>query len=275
MKNGKLDLGSNRMLIKGRDGYFVANLKDKYVGGALITYGEFSHLEMDTFAECINEDTYVLEIGANIGAHTVGLAKMCKYIDAVEPQPQIFQNLATNVFINNLPNVGLHNIGIGNRGIMYVPKTDYNVEGNFGGISLVYNFEKEVTASVDIIPMDQFCDRRYGKNVFAKIDVEGMELEVLKSGVNFIDYHRPIMYIENDRAEKSKELIEFLRTLDYELYWDTPKLYNPKNFFGKKEDKYPGIVSINMLCVPKEYGTEASAWDRELVTTDMHPMFYR
>lgn len=272
MKNGKLDLGNNRLLVKGRDGYFVVNPKDKYVGGAIITYGEFSHLEMDTFEEFINEDTYVLEIGANIGAHTVGLAKMCKYVDAIEPQPQIFQNLATNVFINNLPNVGLHNIGIGEGSIMYVPKTNYNAEGNFGGISLVDNFDNEVSAAVEIKPMDSFRDAKYGKNVFVKIDVEGMELEVLKSGDRFIETHRPLMYIENDRADKSKALIERLRLLNYTLYWDTPKLYNPKNFFGKKEDKYPGVVSINMLCIPTEYDI---VFDKEPVTTDMHPMFYR
>ena len=272
MKNGKLDIGNNRMLVKGRDGYFVVNPKDKYVGGAIITYGEFSHLEMDTFAECINEDTYVLEIGANIGAHTVGLAKLCKFLLAIEPQPQIFQNLATNVFINNLQNVELHNVGVGSgKTCMFVPKTDYDAEGNFGGISLVHSAE-EISAVVEIFPMDSYSDTRYGKNVFVKIDVEGMELEVLKSGARFIENHRPIMYVENDRPEKSKDLTEYLRSLNYALYWDTPKLFNPKNYFGKKEDKYPGIISINMLCVPMEY---EFSFDREPVTTDMHPMFYR
>jgi FkbM family methyltransferase len=273
MKNGKVDLGNNRFLVKGRDGLFVVNPKDKYVGGAILTYGEFSHLEMDTFAEVINEETYVLEIGANIGAHTVGLAKMCKYIDAIEPQPQIFQNLATNVFINNLPNVGLHNIGLGmEQSCMYVPLTDYNAEGNFGGISLVSSFEEGVSALVEILPMDSFRDAKYGKNVFVKVDVEGMEEEVLRSGARFIEDHRPVMYVENDRAEKSASLIRYLESLNYTLYWDTPKLYNPRNFFCKKEDKYPGIVSINMLCVPKEYEIK---FDRDLVVTPMHPMFYR
>lgn len=273
MRNGKLDLGNNRVLVKGRGGYFVANPKDKYVGGALITYGEFSHLEMETFSNFISEDTYVLEVGANIGAHTVGLAKMCKFLDAVEPQPQIFQNLAANTFLNNLQNVGLHNIGVGYEGCMYIPLTDYNAEGNFGGISLVDNFDKPVSAAVDILPLDRFRDPKYGTDVFLKVDVEGMEEEVLRSGLKFIKGHRPIMYVENDRPEKSASLISYIKSLDYNLYWDTPKLFNPNNHFGKKEDKYPGIVSINMLCIPKEL--DMLTYSREKVTTDVHPMFIR
>ena len=269
-----MELGTNRVLVKGRDGYFVANPRDKYVGGALITYGEFSHLEMDTFSKYVGRDTYVLEIGANIGAHTVGLASMCKFLDAVEPQPQIFQNLVTNVFLNSLQNVGLHNIGIGmEQSFMFVPQTDYNAEGNFGGISLVNTPDEPVCAMVDILPMDSFRDSKYGKDVFVKIDVEGMELEVLKSGTKFIKNHRPVMYIENDRPEKSKDLIQFLRDMSYDLYWDTPKLYNPNNFFGKREDKYLNTVSINMLCLPKEL--ECFVYSKEAVTTDMHPMFIK
>ena len=272
MKNNKLDLGNNRFLVKGRDGWFVSNPKDKYVGGAIITYGEFSHLEMDTFRNFITKNTYVLEVGANIGAHTVGLARLCKYIDAVEPQPQIFQNLATNVFINNLQNVGLHNIGLGSEnGCMCVPLTDYNAEGNFGGISLSASLEEPMSAVVEILPLDSFVDHKWDRDVFLKVDVEGMEEEVLRSGPKFLSHHRPVMYVENDRPDKSKSLIEFIKSNSYNLYWDTPKLFNPSNFFGKKEDKYPGIVSINMLCIPKE--RDLGNWQGDAVVTDKHPIF--
>ena len=46
---------------------------------------------------------------------------------------------------------------------------------------------------------------------FLKVDVEGMEVEVLKGSGQLIETHRPIMYLENDRVERSEELLTMLR----------------------------------------------------------------
>ena len=52
---------------------------------------------------------------------------------------------------------------------------------------------------------------------------------------------------ENDRLEKSKDLIELIWSLNYRIYWHLPPLFNPDNFAGDTENIYPGIVSVNML----------------------------
>jgi hypothetical protein len=81
-----------------------------------------------------------------------------------------------------------------------------------------------------------------------KIDVEGMELDVLK-GV--IHRFRPRLYVENDRIEKSATLIEHLLASDYQLYWHLPWLYNSDNFFADPESIFARIVSYNMVAVPR------------------------
>jgi hypothetical protein len=78
-----------------------------------------------------------------------------------------------------------------------------------------------------------------------------MELDVLEGAGNTLQRFRPRLYVENDRAEKSPSLIEHLLALDYQLYWHMPWLYNPDNFFGDQENVFPGIVSDNMICVPR------------------------
>lgn len=85
---------------------------------------------------------------------------------------------------------------------------------------------------------------------FIKIDVEGMEGDVLAGAVETINRFRPALYVENDRKEKSTELIERLLGLDYRLYWHLPPLFNRKNFAGHEEDVFGQIVSVNMLCLP-------------------------
>ena len=50
---------------------------------------------------------------------------------------------------------------------------------------------------------------------FLKVDVEGMEVEVLKGSGQLIETHRPMMYLENDRIERSEELLTMLEAFRY------------------------------------------------------------
>jgi hypothetical protein len=53
---------------------------------------------------------------------------------------------------------------------------------------------------------------------FLKIDVEGLEQEVLEGASDTLRRFRPRLYVENDRLEKSAALIEHLLALDYRLF---------------------------------------------------------
>jgi hypothetical protein len=78
-----------------------------------------------------------------------------------------------------------------------------------------------------------------------------MELDVLKGAAHTLERFRPRLYVENDRPENSPSLIRHLLALDYRLYWHFPLLYNADNYFGDREDIFPGIVSDNMVAVPR------------------------
>jgi dTDP-4-amino-4,6-dideoxygalactose transaminase len=86
-----------------------------------------------------------------------------------------------------------------------------------------------------------------------KIDVEGMELEVLKGADATIRQHMPVVFVENDRKEKSADLIQHIHKLGYQLYWFTPPLYNPDNFYHNEENIYGNTITRNMLCLPPGY----------------------
>ena len=264
IKHNRIDLPGFYKIVFGRDGVFLANQNDFYVGGALIRYGEFSHLEMDTFEKFLSlPDMVLVEIGANIGAHTVGLSKKVKRLVAFEPQPQVFYNLCANIALNSIQNVDCYNVGLGSEAsTLYLPEIDHSKPNNFGGISLL----KEGKYEIPIRTLDS-----YNLNTqFIKIDVEGMETDVLKGSVNTINKCKPVMYIENDRKEKSIELIEYLWSLNYKLYWDCPNLFNPHNFFGKSEDYAPNIVSVNMICLPDTIAHETFNLPRLITDSTQH-----
>ena len=63
------------------------------------------------------------------------------------------------------------------------------------------------------VPIVRIDDLRLDDCHFLKIDVEGMEKTVLAGAVDTIRRFRPILYVEDDRFEKSAELRAFLESL--------------------------------------------------------------
>lgn len=236
------------VVVPCRDGTFIANQNDVYVGRSLIKYGEFSYHEMVLFRALCEPGDVIIEAGANIGAHTVGLAKIAGYegrVVAIEPQITLYQNLCGNISINSLTNVDCLNLALSNEaGTALVPHYNYAAENNYGGVAMD---SSEAGYEVQQMRLDDLF--RYPKLKFLKIDVEGMEKKVLEGAENIIKQFRPAMYIENDRLDRSKELIEHLFGLDYDLWWHITPLFNESNFNGDTENIYLGVSSFNMLCL--------------------------
>ena len=89
-----------------------------------------------------------------------------------------------------------------------------------------------------------------------KIDVEGMEQEVLAGCTFLIRQFQPVLYVENDRPEKSEALIRQIDGLGYKMFWHKPLLFNPDNYWRNPENVFANVASINMLCVPKSVPTD-------------------
>ncbi len=239
-------------LVDGRHGRFLANPKDRFIGRALIEHGEFSELEAKLLLQLVPSGGTVVEVGANIGAHTVSLAKAVGpsgRVHAFEPQPIAFQNLCANLALNNLTNVRTYNCGCGSeRAEIMFPDIDYAVEGNYGAVALDRLAESDDGMRIEILPLDAYglecCD-------VLKIDAEGMELDVLLGAAELIASLQPILYLENDRVLKSSQVISHIRSLDYRLWWHLPPYFNPDNWRGNGDNPWPDMVSYNMLCLPK------------------------
>jgi len=223
--------------------------RDRFVGRSLDLYGEFSELEARVFDQILAPGAAVIEVGANIGAHTVHLAKLVGpngNVLAFEPQRAMFYLLCANLALNEQFQVRAYRAAVGRQaGSVEVPLIDHRTDANFGGVSVGRTEHGE---EVPLTTLDRFP---FNALHLIKIDVEGMEIEVLLGARATIAQHRPILYVENDRRENSHRLIQLIEELGYDLHWHTPPLFNPENFAGASDNVFPGIVSINVLCVPK------------------------
>src|SRR5262249_50910351 len=130
-------------------------------------------------------------------------------------------------------------------GSIAVPSVDYSKPGNFGAVSLARSSQGE---TVPLVTIDSLA---LPSCHLIKIDVEGMEIDVLEGAKNTLQQFRPLLYVENDQPEKSPPLIAHLLAQDYRLYWLEPPLYRSDNFFGDAENIFESAVSADMVCVPR------------------------
>ena len=98
-----ISLGGFNDQIKMRDGWMVYNKNDTYIGKSIKEYGEWSQGEIDFCKQILNPSDIVIEVGSNIGSHTLALSKIVNQgvVYAFEPQNVVFQNLCANISINS------------------------------------------------------------------------------------------------------------------------------------------------------------------------------
>ncbi|GAB6852470.1 FkbM family methyltransferase [Paraburkholderia kururiensis] len=261
------------VIVAARHGTMLANSNDIYIGQALIQYGEYCEEETKFILRWIDRPGAVVEVGANIGSQTVALARAAKAVSseaiAIEPQPFVFQNLCANLALNGLDNVTAWPYACGrHQGSIWLAQPDYQKCGNFGGVSVC----SEHTPSALKVPCTRLDDLIDGRQVrLLKVDVEGYELAVLQGATEILSNSRPILYVENDRVEQSENLIRFLWSRGYFLWWHITPLYSPHNFMGVKENRYAGLSSFNMIGLPMELRMSLRGWE-EITDASVHPL---
>lgn len=241
-------------LSRCRHGWMLYNGGAPYVGSSLYKYGEYSEGEVDIFDQLLRPGNVVVEAGANVGAHTIPIARMVGAqgaVFAIEPQRIMYQVLTANAALNALSNIITVHAAVGDQpGTIRVPVLDPARQAqNFGSVSLLDRPENSDGEEVSLLTID-------GMNLPAcrliKADVEGMEHEVLQGARDTIARLRPALYVENDRSEQSPRVIALIQSLGYRLWWHATLLYNPANYRGDPENIFGNTISLNILCLPPE-----------------------
>jgi FkbM family methyltransferase len=161
----------------------------------------------------LSEGDFVLDIGANIGNHTLFLAVIAKCkVTAFEPNEALCGPLLKSIELNLLGDrVGVRPVALGKgQGVGHFTKL---VPENSGAQSI-----KVGKGGIPIAPLDSFQFPQPIKAI--KIDVEGMELDVLEGGIHRIQTDRPIIYVECQTEKEFRTIHDWFSKIDYG-YWDT------------------------------------------------------
>ena len=156
------------------------------------------HLIRSAAKHCTKSDV-VLDIGANVGSHSVALSKMLPHntIMAFEPQQHICELLRNNLDSNTSTNVEMFCHALSNmEGESCFPAYDPFVDKiNQGGQSLHANHDGE---RVKLRRLDDVLDKEGVTRVcMIKIDVEGHENAVFSGADVMLQRDKPVIYFED------------------------------------------------------------------------------
>jgi FkbM family methyltransferase len=224
-------------LIVNRNDYHAKERLPRYgVGHQLLKFSSFDYTEVTLALALLSKrkasygpGVVALDCGANIGVHAVEWARHMHgwgNVIAIEAQERIFYALCGNLTINNCMNAKAIWAAVGSKsGEMHIPIPDYYKPASFGSLELrkreatefigqEIDYSEDASATVDVISID---DLELNRLDFLKIDVEGMEMDVLVGATKTIEREHPLMIIEIVKSNRT-ELISFLKNYGYAYY---------------------------------------------------------
>lgn len=199
----------------------------------------------------------VLDIGANIGAHSLRFARLVGAggsVYAFEPTNYAFKKLQRNVALNNFRNLDLYQVALSNQN-QPQQKISYRASWKTDGSRI------QESSVVDFIRLDDWATKQsLTKLDFIKIDVDGNEYAVLDGARELLKKFKPMMIAEIGAyhfADESKNPWQILADLGYE-FWNIKTKEKYPDFVEIRSQLF-GVDSINVLA---NFGSPPNKWLR-------------
>lgn len=266
-------------------GEMVHFAHDACIGLSLKRYGEWAEDEINLLKNYICEGDTVLDVGANVGTHAIAFSEHVGPLGrvvAIEAARDAYSLLCRNILANinhsritplnvlageecRLVEVALENKSRENIGARHF-------RDEVGGLHRQSFFWKLLErlawrATTDNPLRASACQAMItidSMNLpllrLIKIDVEGMEEEVLRGAKDTLTKLKPVVYFEfaTGNIEFIIRIHALLTVHEYNLYWHFANPFNSNNFNGDRENIFGGNVEINVLAVHRNARQPAS-----------------
>ena len=215
---------------------------DSHIERQIIRDGLYTRHSLAFMSQFLSPGTLFIDIGANIGAYAIPLAKAFPNIQvhAFEPHPGALGRFKRNTALNNIHNMTVFNIGIaaqsGRLSFHGFDIKDYGIS-SFMAPQDTEN-KKYDTFPVDVKSLDEIYKDTDQRTSLIKIDVQGYEIEVLKGAQKLIAAQRPYIFLEHEDINFSppealnikKLLRDFFSEFGYSVFYLTK--YDPNMLFS-------------------------------------------
>ena len=221
-------MSNPNVLINSDYGPIIININDSHIGRQISKLGYWAGGDIELIKQLIEflltkkESVMFYDVGANIGTHSLAIAKTFGakvIVRSFEAQRQVFNMLCGTIALNGLSNVYCHNLAVsdGEFDKIKIPLPSYNEPNNFGGLELtpplrsdnqsmvVNSYEEVATTTLDAFnePVD-----------FIKMDIEGMEDKALRGAYFLFEKYKPICFVEIYKTDVDF-LVKFFTEMGY------------------------------------------------------------
>ena len=198
----------------------LVNPNDEYISRSIMMMGEWEPHIRTILSKFVKPGMHVMDIGANIGTHTLLISKLVGdegKVYAFEPCKLNHDILFQNLVINKCKNTVLYKYGLGEKkSEMYIESrwTQSQKKDNYGAVTLQQSSTSLEDECISILSLD---DLELEKLDFIKIDAEGMEDKILLGGKQTLTKCKPVFIIEihSQDVPRVKQLVE---NLNYKLH---------------------------------------------------------
>lgn len=199
-------------------GVFAGDLSS-YIDRQIYLYGDY---EADYLRELRrflprSRRRGLLDVGANIGTHSVAFARDFAEVHAFEPNPLLWSSFERHLALNDLKNVRLHKVGLGEKDEelpFYLTERD-NLGLGTAATDQAYDVPLRQAGTIRVVHGDHFLAANgVGAIDFVKIDVQGLEMQVLRGLAGTLARYRPYVWLEvNEPTLKEAGSVEGLAGL--------------------------------------------------------------
>lgn len=196
------------------DGTIINGVAGEYIFDTISTTNDYYEKKLlENYLPFIKEARVILDIGANIGNHSMFWAKKCDTVEihSFEANPEVFEILKNNKITNGYENVSVYNYAIGScSGYAKIKSID---ESNLGATEFETCEDGEF--QIEMIDIDSWVKERNFEYIdFIKIDVEGFEGNVVAGMHETIHKYKPIVWIEL-WPQNASDILDFLTEESY------------------------------------------------------------
>ena len=200
--------------------YYIPNPNDLIYRRMIKHNRHWENAIVKKLYDMVIPNSCVIDCGCHVGTHTMRYSKKAFAVFAFEPTVSTYNILKRNLALNGIKNVRTYNMGLAEKACHLkqdMAKCDSN---NSGSISyLIDNTGNTKANSLDNILLDEPLIKKHGLSLI-KIDVEEMEINVLRGAVKLIEKYKPVLYVErmhNKKRIKSNDndIVDFMNAYGY------------------------------------------------------------
>jgi FkbM family methyltransferase len=249
-----------------RYGEFSVPDQNDLIFNALREYGEWAQEELDMLSRFVRPGDTVLDIGAFIGTHARAFSQMVGaqgIVHAFEPNERIYRELFKNAQLAPYSNIKTYQVALGAR-----KQTKFLLQGDLlGNLGASQVLEDDRDASATVIEQESLENLGLPRIDFIKIDVEGMEYDVVVGGIRAIRQHAPVIFLEANSLQAAGRIIDLAHGMDYVVFGHVSRAFNPENFNRSTTNMFGEARECGLLLIHRNH---LGTWQETLSTLQLH-----